>query len=63
MRDPRSLVGIRDLAPGLWIWRSRHPFWKKDDDWQPVVTSTYVESGGERLVIDPLAPALDNIGL
>lgn len=63
MRDPKSMVGIRDLAPGLWIWRARHPFWREGDDWQPVVTSTFVESKGERLVLDPLAPALDNIGL
>ncbi len=63
MRDPQSLVGIRDLAPGLWIWRARHPFWVKGADWQPVVTSTFVESGGERLVLDPLAPTLDSIGL
>src|SRR5437879_1933632 len=27
-----------------------------DLDWQPIVTSAYVESGGERLVIDPLVP-------
>ena len=63
MKDPKSLVGIRDLAPGLWIWRARHPFWAKGDDWQPVVTSTFVESGGERYVLDPLAPSLDSIGL
>jgi hypothetical protein len=56
-------VGIRDLAPGLWIWRARHPFWSKGDDWQPVVTSTFVESENERLVLDPLAPTLDSIGL
>ena len=56
-------TGIRDLAPGLWIWRARHPFWNAGADWQPVVTSTFVESGGERYVIDPLAPVLDNIGL
>jgi hypothetical protein len=47
---------VRDLAPGLWIWRLRHPGWKPGVDWQPVVTSTSVESGGERLVLDPLAP-------
>jgi hypothetical protein len=63
LRDPESLVGIRDLAPDLWIWRARHPFWTKDADWQPVVTSTFVESRGARLVLDPLAPVLDNIGL
>ena len=54
---------MRDLAPGLWIWRARHPFWSPGDDWQPVVTSTFVESDGERYVLDPLAPSLDSIGL
>lgn len=63
MRDPLSLVGIREVAPGLWIWRARHPFWSSGDDWQPVVTSTFVESGGERLVLDPLSPTLDSLGL
>lgn len=63
MRDPEPIVGVRDLAPGLWIWRARHPFWTKEADWQPVVTSTFVESRGERIVLDPLAPALDSIGL
>jgi len=60
-REP--FVGIRDLAPGLWIWRARHPFWRSGDDWQTVVTSTFVESNEGRLVLDPLAPVLDNIGL
>ncbi len=47
---------MRDVAPGLWIWRVAHHHWKPDDDWEPVVTSTLVESKGERLVLDPLAP-------
>lgn len=51
-----SKIEIRDLAPGLWIWRAEHHHWKPGDDWQPVVTSTYVEAGGERYVIDPLVP-------
>ena len=63
MSDHLPPVGIRELAPGLWIWRARHPFWTKDADWQPVVTSTFVEANGERLVLDPLVPVLDNIGL
>ena len=63
MDGPGAQVGIRDLGPGLWIWRARHPFWTKGDDWQPVVTSTFVESRGERYVLDPLAPTLDSIGL
>ncbi len=56
-RSREPFVGIRDLAPGLWIWRAKHPFWKPGDDWQPVVTTTVVDAGGERLVLDPLAPA------
>lgn len=58
-----SQVGIVDIRPGLWIWRARHPFWAKGDDYPPVVTSTFVESRGVRIVIDPLAPSLDCIGL
>ncbi len=63
MNHPEKQVGIRDLMPGLWIWRARHPFWRPEDDWQPVVTSTFVESDGERVVLDPIAPSLDNFGL
>ena len=51
------------MSPGFWIWRARHPFWTSGDDWQPVVTSTFVESNGERIIIDPISPVLDNIGL
>jgi glyoxylase-like metal-dependent hydrolase (beta-lactamase superfamily II) len=54
-----SKVEVRDVARGLWIWRATHPFWMPGADWEPVVTSTFVESGGERLVLDPLAPPED----
>ena len=47
---------IRDVAPGLWIWRLEHPSWSSASAWEPPVTSTCVESGGEVLVIDALAP-------
>lgn len=56
MKAPVQDVEVQDLADGLWIWRMRHPGWNADADWQPVVTSTYVESGGERLVLDALVP-------
>lgn len=59
MQSVVSKVELRDVAPGLWIWRMKHPGWKQDADWQPVVTSTFVESGGERVVLDPLAPSPD----
>jgi glyoxylase-like metal-dependent hydrolase (beta-lactamase superfamily II) len=52
-------VEIRDVAEGLWVWRLRHPAWSPDADWDPLVTSTCVESGGEVLVLDPLAPPAD----
>jgi glyoxylase-like metal-dependent hydrolase (beta-lactamase superfamily II) len=54
--DPASQVEVRDVAPGLWLWRLRHPGWKPGQGWDPVVASTCVESRGETLVLDPLAP-------
>ena len=48
---------VRDLGKGLWIWRTHHYGWTPDADWQPVVTSTFVQSDKERLVIDPIVPA------
>jgi glyoxylase-like metal-dependent hydrolase (beta-lactamase superfamily II) len=50
---------VRDVAPGLWIWRLEHPDWKPGLAWRPVVTSTCVESRGEVAVLDPLAPPED----
>lgn len=47
---------IRDVAPGLWLWRQRHWEWKEGDDWEPRVSSFAVESGGEVILLDPLAP-------
>ncbi len=50
---------LRDVAPGLWIWRIEHPEWAPHVAWQPMVTSTCVESGGEIAVLDALAPPDD----
>ncbi|HEY7088990.1 MAG TPA: MBL fold metallo-hydrolase [Tepidisphaeraceae bacterium] len=49
-------IEMRDVAPGLWIWRLEHPHWKPGQGWEPMVACTCVESGGETLVLDPLAP-------
>ena len=49
-------VEIRDVADGLWLWRLEHPRWKPGQGWEPMVASTCVESAGETLVLDPLAP-------
>ncbi len=56
MQSVARKVELRDVAEGLWIWRMEHPKWKRDQSWEPIVTSTVVESKGERLVLDPLAP-------
>ncbi len=44
---------------GLWVWRVRHPDWHPRVDWEPLVTSTCVESGGEIALLDPIAPPVD----
>ena len=50
------MPGIRDVTPGLWIWRVEHPSWTPEADWEPLVTSTCVASDGEVILLDPLAP-------
>jgi glyoxylase-like metal-dependent hydrolase (beta-lactamase superfamily II) len=47
---------LRDVAPGLWLWRVEHPDWAPEAEWEPLVASTCVESGGEVALLDPLAP-------
>ena len=51
---------VRDVAPGLWLWRREHPEWTPDSGWVPVVNSTCAESGGEIVLLDPLAPEEDS---
>src|SRR5690242_16542809 len=52
-------VDVRDVAAGLWIWRLEHPHWKPGQGWEPFVACTCVESRGETLILDPLAPPAD----
>jgi glyoxylase-like metal-dependent hydrolase (beta-lactamase superfamily II) len=40
----------------LWIWRLDYPDWRPGLGWGPVVASTCVESRGEVVLLDPLAP-------
>jgi len=49
-------VEIRDVAPGLWLWRQPHPDWEEGNDWEPEVASFAAESRGARVLLDPLAP-------
>src|SRR6185503_8024690 len=50
---------IIDVAPGLWIWRMPHPDWSPPDGGDRVVTWPVASSGGEVVVLDPLAPPDD----
>ena len=50
---------MHDVTAGLWIWRQPHPDWSPDRGWEPLVTSTCVESGGEVALLDALAPPED----
>ena len=50
---------LRDVAPGLWLWQVEYPDWRPGLGWGPVVNSTCVESGGEVILLDPLAPPSD----
>ena len=49
-------IDLRDVAPGLWLWRQPHWEWRDGDDWEPEVSSFVVESRGEVVLLDPLAP-------
>jgi hypothetical protein len=49
-------VEVRDVAPGLWLWRQPHPSWREGCDWEAEVSSVAAKSGGVTLVLDPLAP-------
>jgi glyoxylase-like metal-dependent hydrolase (beta-lactamase superfamily II) len=49
-------VEMRDVAPGLWLWRQPHPDWTEGSDWEPEVASFAVESRGVSVLLDPLAP-------
>jgi hypothetical protein len=53
---PHAQVDVRDVAAGLWLWRQRHWEWREGDDWEPEVSSFVVESQGETVLLDPLAP-------
>ena len=46
------MIEVRDIAPGLWLWRQPHPDWEEGGDWDPLVSSF---AAGTTL-LDPLAP-------
>lgn len=54
------MAEIRDIAPGLWVWTRAHPGWTPESDFEGPVTFTCVTSGGEVVLLDPLAPEPDD---
>jgi glyoxylase-like metal-dependent hydrolase (beta-lactamase superfamily II) len=48
---------VRDVVPGLWIWRVDCADWVPGEGWDRTLTSTCVETGGEIVLLDPSAPA------
>ena len=47
---------VTRLAEGLWQWSTRHPEWREGADWDPVVSSVYLETGSAIVLFDPLVP-------
>jgi len=45
----------RELRPGLWYWRARHPEWTPDAPWPQDVSSHAIAAGARLLLFDPLA--------
>jgi glyoxylase-like metal-dependent hydrolase (beta-lactamase superfamily II) len=50
------LQELTDIAPGLWLWQVQYLDWQRGDGWDGKVVSTCVESGGEIVLLDPVAP-------
>ena len=55
-----SAAEVVEVADGLWIWRLPHPDWSPEARLGAAVTSTCVRSGGEVVLLDPLAPPQDD---
>jgi glyoxylase-like metal-dependent hydrolase (beta-lactamase superfamily II) len=50
---------LRDVTTGLWLWRVEYPDWHPQAGWEPMVSSTCVETGGEVVLLDPMAPPVE----
>jgi glyoxylase-like metal-dependent hydrolase (beta-lactamase superfamily II) len=46
---------VRELRPGVWHWKARHPDWTPSEHWLPEVSSYAVDDGERLLIFDPLA--------
>jgi hypothetical protein len=54
-------VEVRDVAPGLWLWRRPHPEWHREAGWGARVSSFCVTSAGTTSVLDALDPEDDAV--
>ena len=50
------LQELTEVSPGLWLWQVQYMDWQRGDGWDGKVASTCVESGGEIVLFDPVAP-------
>jgi glyoxylase-like metal-dependent hydrolase (beta-lactamase superfamily II) len=54
---------LLDVNRGLWLWKIQYQSWPSGEGWDGNVVSTCVESEGERILIDPLAPSSEQSGV
>ncbi|WP_249012378.1 hypothetical protein [Conexibacter sp. DBS9H8] len=45
---------MRELRPGVWHWRARHPDWDEQQWWPELVSSYGIAIGDDFLLFDPL---------
>lgn len=49
-------MDVTRIDEGLWRWASPHPAWAPGATWDPVVGSTFVDTGTEIVLVDPFVP-------
>lgn len=59
----RRELEVRDVAPGLWLWRQPHPAWRPGLAWEQLVSSFCASAGDEVVLLDALAPPADALGV
>lgn len=49
-------MDVTRIDEGLWRWASPHPAWVAGATWDPVVGSTFVDTGTQIVLVDPFVP-------
>ncbi len=52
---------VIDVEPGIWVWQEDDAGWQPGHGWVNPLASTCVETDGEVVVVDPIAPTADSI--